>query len=166
MGANGRKVEALVDASRAHWTQEAAREKANRQKEIENERLRAEAAEHKAQEQQMLRDEERLRADAAEQAELLAKKSELLARRSAQRSWLVVVLVFIGGTLVAISIAAFWNRSLLKEEIYQLAGNVSPLMTTQGLKAGEVLQGVPRLPGNDRRAGWAFPDGLTRGSRF
>ena len=42
------KVKALVDASREHWKQVEEKEEANRQKDIEDERLRAEAAERSA----------------------------------------------------------------------------------------------------------------------
>jgi formylglycine-generating enzyme required for sulfatase activity len=83
-GGGWAKVKALVDASRMHWRLEAEREETSRQREIENGRLRAEAAEHKAREEQMLRDKERLRAEAAEQAGTIARQRAEGAERVAR----------------------------------------------------------------------------------
>ncbi len=114
------KVSALIDASREHLDREAAREEANRQREIDIERLRAEAA---------------------EKSEQLAKKSELLARRRAQ-----LALVSVGAAILT---AAFSIWSLIfkyQERIgtYQAAieayrqSNATALATTQEsvLRAG------------------------------
>ena len=137
------KVKALVDASREHWKREAEKEEANRQKEIENERLRREAA---------------------EQSELAARKSALWEKERARRSRLVAIVASIGA-LIVVALAAYWSQDRLKEEIYLLA-NVRALTAAQerALKPGELVQGMHRLPGDDRRAGGAFHDGLARRS--
>jgi formylglycine-generating enzyme required for sulfatase activity len=103
------KVKRLVEASRKHWRAESEKEEARRQEELENERLRREAAEHKAREEEILRDKERLRAEAAE-------RESRLDRERAVRSRLVAILV---GTGAAIVIAAFaiWSHQI-KEAAY------------------------------------------------
>jgi formylglycine-generating enzyme required for sulfatase activity len=94
-GGGWSNVEELVGASREHWKREAEKEEASRQKEIENERLRREAA---------------------EQSEFLAKKSELMARRLARSLQalvgILVVAVFMGA-------AAWWNQDWLKEKLWE-----------------------------------------------
>ena len=123
-GGGWSKVEALVEASGKHWEREAKEKEARSQEEI---------------------DYERLRRREAEQAELLAKKSELLARRSAQRSWLVVALVSV---VAAIVIAAFaiWSHQI-KEAVSRLE-SVRALTAAQerALKAGDVLKECSDCP--------------------
>jgi formylglycine-generating enzyme required for sulfatase activity len=114
------KVKALVDASREHWKREEKKEEANRQREIDNERLRREAA---------------------EQSELAAKKTALWEKERARRSRLVALVSFgaaIATTAAAIAIAAYVFWSQLETEFYSLA-YAAPLKAAQerALKPGD-----------------------------
>ncbi len=119
------KVKALVGASRDHWKREADREEANRQKEIDNERLRAEAA---------------------EQSALAARKTALLEQERARRSRLVAIVAFVGA-LMALALAAYLSRDRLKQEIYLLA-NVRALTAAQerALKPGDSFKECTDCP--------------------
>ncbi len=126
------KVEALVRASRAHWAQEAEKEAARRQEEVEFERLRREAAE-----QTVL---------AAEQSALAAKKTALLEKERARRSRYIAIVASIG-TLIVLALAAYLNLDRLKEEIYLLA-NVRTLTAAQerALKPGDPFKECSDCP--------------------
>ena len=119
------KVAALVGASRVHWTREAERREADRRKEVDNERLRREAA---------------------EQSELAARKSALLEKERAQRSRLVAIVAFVGA-LMALALATYLSRDRLKQEIYLLA-NVRALTAARerALKPGDSFKECADCP--------------------
>ena len=98
------KVKALVDASREHWKREAEKEEANRQKEIDNERLRAEAAE------QSRAAISNLRAEPTESP----RSSPRRARSAA--GWLSALAS--SARLIVIAAFAIWSHRI-KEDIYR-----------------------------------------------
>jgi hypothetical protein len=119
------KVEALVEASREHWKREAERQEANRQNEIDNERLQREAAEQSA----VI---SRQRAEAAERDSRIDKERAL-------RSRLVAFVVSIGA-LIMLAIAGFyyWEaRQSSNRETHALAA-----LSSAAAREGRVLDGV------------------------
>ncbi len=87
----------------------------------------------------------------------IAQSRKTARRRKRRAQALVGVLV---AAIAAVGVA-WWRQDWLKEEVYALA-NVTALRPAQErvLKEGDAIQGMPRLPGNDRRAEGAFHEGL------